>query len=149
MIAIPLLRRRRPTDDPPPLVIHTTSLCTVSNHFLFLKARNSPFPKFFKRGLNVTLSTDDPLLFHLSEDPLLEEYTTARTAYDLSMLDMCEIARNSVLQSGFADERKREWLGERYAEGLLGCEPGRCNVTASRANFRTHLLQAERALIRL
>ena len=38
------------------------SVSPISNHFLFLKARNSPFPKFFRRGLNVTLSTDDPML---------------------------------------------------------------------------------------
>ena len=35
---------------------------------------DSPFYKMFERGLNVSLSTDDPLLFHLSESPLLEEY---------------------------------------------------------------------------
>jgi AMP deaminase len=125
------------------------SISPISNHFLFLKARKSPFPQFFKRGLNVTLSTDDPMLFHLSEDPLLEEYTTARTAYDLSMLDMCEIARNSVLQSGFEDARKRAWLGDRFEEGLLGCAPSKCNVTPSRATFRGQLLQAERALLQL
>ena len=125
------------------------SISPISNHFLFLKARNSPFPKFFKRGLNVTLSTDDPMLFHLSEDALLEEYTHARTAYDLSMLDMCELARNSVLQSGFEHARKQEWLGEKYDNGALGCEPGKCNVTMTRATFRARLLNTERALVGL
>jgi len=123
------------------------SISPISNHFLFVKAVNSPFPKFFKRGLNVTLSTDDPMLFHLSEDPLLEEYTTARTAYDLSMLDMCELARNSVLQSGFEGCRKAAWLGEGYANGAIGCDPGKCNVTHARATFRSRLLQEERSLV--
>ena len=125
------------------------SLSPISNHFLFRKAKDSPFPKFFKRGLNVTLSTDDPMLFHLSEDALLEEYTHARIAYDLSMLDMCELARNSVVQSGFDDARKRSWLGERYADGAQGCEPCKCNVTPSRASFRTRLLHGELALVGL
>ena len=80
---------------------------------------------------------------------MLEEYTTARTAYDLSMLDMCEIARNSVIQSGFEDARKRKWLGDRYAKGALGCEPGKCNVTLARASFRERLLQAERDMVKL
>ena len=43
--------------------------------------------------MNVTLSTDDPLLFHLSKEPLLEEYVTARNTWSLSMPDLCEIAR--------------------------------------------------------
>lgn len=49
------------------------SLSPLSNNFLFKKIRENPFPKLFKRGLNVTLSTDDPLLFHMSDDALLEE----------------------------------------------------------------------------
>ena len=34
--------------------------------------------KFYQRGLNVTLSTDDPLIFHLTKEPLLEEYAIAK-----------------------------------------------------------------------
>eukprot|EP01082_Thalassiosira_pseudonana_P013982 g12223.t1.3.5e17418b g12223 g12223.t1 contig6:1483394-1485084(+) len=48
------------------------SISPLSNNFLFRKIAQSPFPKMFKRGLNVTLSTDDPLLFHMSDDALLE-----------------------------------------------------------------------------
>ena len=73
------------------------------------------------------------MLFHLSDEPLLEEYAAARTLFDLSMLDMCELARNSVLQSGFGDAQKRVWLGEGYARGDDGCDPTRCNVTKTRA----------------
>ena len=48
------------------------SISPLSNNFLCRKIAQSPFPKMFKRGLNVTLSTDDPLLFHMSDDALLE-----------------------------------------------------------------------------
>lgn len=48
------------------------SISPLSNNFLFRKIGTNPFPKLFKRGLNVTLSTDDPLLFHMSDDALLE-----------------------------------------------------------------------------
>ena len=65
------------------------------------------------------------------------------------MIDMAELARNSVMQSGFEDERKRAWLGERYADGVLGCEPAKCNVTPARVTFRSDLLRAERALVGL
>lgn len=66
----------------------------LSNNFLFKKIRDSPFPKFFRRGLNVTLSTDDPLLFHMSDDALLEEYSVARATFDLSMTDMVCMCRH-------------------------------------------------------
>lgn len=49
----------------------------ISNNALFLAFCKHPFPLFFRRGLNVSLSTDDPLLFHLTDDPLLEEYSLA------------------------------------------------------------------------
>jgi len=32
----------------------------LSNNLLFLEYDKNPFPRFFQRGLNVTLSTDDP-----------------------------------------------------------------------------------------
>ena len=64
------------------------SISPLSNNFLFRKIAENPFQKFFRRGLNVTLSTDDPLLFHMSDDALLEEYSVARASFDLSMTDL-------------------------------------------------------------
>ena len=46
----------------------------LSNNKLFLRYQKNPFPVFFKRGLNISLSTDDPLMLHYTKDPLLEEY---------------------------------------------------------------------------
>merc|ERR1712125_103439 len=86
------------------------SCSPLSNNFLFRKIGDSPFLKFFRRGLNITLSTDDPLLFHMSDDPLLEEYSVARATFGLSMTDLSEIARSSILQSGFEDDFKKKWL---------------------------------------
>ncbi len=34
----------------------------LSNNSLFLDYKRNPFPLMFKRGLNVSLSTDDPLV---------------------------------------------------------------------------------------
>lgn len=98
------------------------SISPLSNNFLFRKIRDNPFPKFFRRGLNVTLSTDDPLLFHMSDDALLEEYSVARASFDLQMTDLMELARNSILQSGFEDDFKKKWLGEDYAKGVTFCD---------------------------
>lgn len=49
----------------------------LSNNSLFLDYKKNPFPVFFQRGLNVSLSSDDPLLIHLTKEALVEEYSVA------------------------------------------------------------------------
>ena len=49
----------------------------LSNNSLFLDYHRNPFPTFFARGMNVSLSTDDPLMIHLTKEPLVEEYSVA------------------------------------------------------------------------
>ena len=65
----------------------------LSNNALFLTYERNPLPDFFRTGLNVSLSTDDPLQFHFTkvgllqywktqdvnyvQEPLLEEYSVA------------------------------------------------------------------------
>ena len=93
------------------------SMSPLSNNKLFLKFLNNPFIRFYERGLNVTLSTDDPLMIHLTREPLLEEYSVAAQALELSNVSLCEIARNSVLQSGFSYHIKKKWLGNDFLEG--------------------------------
>lgn len=125
------------------------SISPLSNNFLFLKIAQNPFPKLFRRGLNVTLSTDDPLLFHLSDDALLEEYSVARATFDLSMVDMMEIARNSVRQSGFSDDFKEKWLGKDYKRGLTFCDENITHVPLIRAKFRAEHLAMEHMMVHL
>lgn len=97
----------------------------------------------------MTLSTDDPLLFHMSNDALLEEYSVARASFDLSMTDVSEIARNSVLQSGFEDELKKQWLGEDYQRGITFCDEVKTHVPLIRAKFRAEHLALEHMLFNL
>jgi len=127
----------------------------ISNNFLFLRFKDSPFHKFFRTGLNVSLSTDDPLLFHMSDDPLLEEYAVARQVWNLSVPDVCEICRNSVIQSGFPDEIKADWLGPLYhlnmntfldvkpEDMIRSYYPGKTNVPMIRAHYRCEQLISE------
>jgi len=49
----------------------------LSNNKLFLDYYRNPFVKYFAQGLNVSLSTDDPLMLHYTKDPLVEEYSVA------------------------------------------------------------------------
>lgn len=110
----------------------------LSNNKLFLDYNKNPFPKYFKQGMNVSLSTDDPLMLHYTKDALVEEYSVATQVWKLSSTDQCEIARNrlvrqilcffisfkimpasnlcSVIQSGWEDVYKRHFLGEGYSD---------------------------------
>jgi len=43
----------------------------LSNNALFLTYERNPLPDFIKAGLNVSLSTDDPLQFHFTKVRLI------------------------------------------------------------------------------
>lgn len=124
------------------------SMSPLSNNKLFLKFLNNPFLKFFERGLNVTLSTDDPLMIHLTREPLLEEYSVVAQALDLSNVSLCEIARNSVLQCGFAYETKKKWLGEKFIEGGPNSnDPAKTSLSWIRYSFRFEAFNEENKYI--
>ena len=120
------------------------SVSPISNNALFKSFLANPFKHFFRNGLNVTLSTDDPLIFHFTDDSLMEEYSTAAKVWNLSRIDLCEIARNSVLQSGFSHKSKKEWLGSNYMKnGAKGNDIYRTNVPNVRLEFRNETLKDE------
>eukprot|EP00484_Ammonia_sp_Unknown_P028508 CAMPEP_0197033308 /NCGR_PEP_ID=MMETSP1384-20130603/11747_1 /TAXON_ID=29189 /ORGANISM="Ammonia sp." /LENGTH=971 /DNA_ID=CAMNT_0042463099 /DNA_START=24 /DNA_END=2939 /DNA_ORIENTATION=+ len=121
------------------------SMSPLSNNLLFVEYDRNPLQLFFQRGLNVTLSTDDPLIIHYTKDPLIEEYAIAAQVYKLSAIDMCEIARNSVLQSGFPLNQKRHWVGTHgiFRRGVAGNNVKQTNVPDIRLLFRDELLSEE------
>ena len=45
----------------------------LSNNSLFLDISKNPFHDYFETGMFISLSTDDPLQFHMSKEPLIEE----------------------------------------------------------------------------
>jgi AMP deaminase len=85
------------------------------------------------------------LQFAFTKEPLIEEYAVAAQIYKLSPVDMCELAKNSVKQSGYELSVKEQWLGP-------GCDkPGRegntmvkTNVPDRREEFRHFTLMQER-----
>lgn len=120
------------------------SMSPLSNNLLFVEYDKNPFPKFFARGLNVTLSTDDPLMIHVTKEPLVEEYSVAAQVWKLSSIDTCEIARNSVLQSGFDHQSKLHWLGKDYfLRSPESNDTHVTNVPKIRIAFRLGLLDEE------
>ncbi|XP_014673024.1 PREDICTED: AMP deaminase 2-like [Priapulus caudatus] len=113
------------------------AMSPLSNNSLFLNYNRNPLPEYLARGLNVSLSTDDPLQFHFTKEPLMEEYSIAAQVWKLSSADMCELARNSVMMSGFSREVKQHWLGENYRlPGVQGNDITRTNVPDIRVAYR-------------
>ncbi|XP_018675357.2 probable AMP deaminase isoform X2 [Musa acuminata AAA Group] len=126
------------------------AMSPLSNNSLFLDYHRNPLPIFFLRGLNVSLSTDDPLQIHLTKEPLVEEYSIAASVWKLSSCDLCEIARNSVLQSGFSHALKSHWIGKSYYKrGPEGNEIHKTNVPHIRVEFRNMIWKEEMQLVYL
>ncbi|XP_074568208.1 putative AMP deaminase isoform X2 [Curcuma longa] len=126
------------------------AMSPLSNNSLFLDYHRNPFPMFFRRGLNVSLSTDDPLQIHLTKEPLVEEYSIAASVWKLSSCDLCEIARNSVCQSGFSHALKSHWIGKHYYKRGPDCNDiHRTNVPHIRLEFRDMIWREEMRLVYL
>ncbi|QIW97343.1 hypothetical protein AMS68_002861 [Peltaster fructicola] len=124
------------------------AMSPLSNNALFLAYERNPFLQYYRRGLNVSLSTDDPLQFAFTKEPLIEEYAVAAQIYKLSAVDMCELAKHSVLQSGFEHTVKQRWLGQNYnLPGVLGNDMAKTNVPNIRSAFRHETWQLELAMI--
>nr|XP_046239751.1 AMP deaminase 2-like isoform X2 [Scatophagus argus] len=124
------------------------AMSPLSNNSLFLSYHRNPLPEYLSRGLMVSLSTDDPLQFHFTKEPLMEEYSIATQVWKLSSCDMCELARNSVLMSGFSHKAKSYWLGPSYCkEGPLSNDIRRTNVPDIRVAYRSETLSEELQLI--
>lgn len=116
----------------------------LSNNALFCKYADNPFPTFFRRGLNVALATDGALMFHHTEQPLIEEYSTARNFWAFSSADVCEIAKNSVCMSGFPRAVKEQWLGKLFDfHSVIGNDVRRSNVPITRSAFRYEVYMEE------
>ncbi|CAC9698922.1 AMP deaminase,putative [Plasmodium sp. DRC-Itaito] len=124
------------------------ALSPLSNNALFLhigrnKIYKNPFKRFFKIGLNVTLSTDDPLMFHFTDEPLLEEYSICAHTWKLSTIDLCEIARASVIQSGYEPAFKKHWLGDENEFFNFQNDPNKTNLSNTRMVYRKNTLEEE------
>lgn len=124
------------------------AMSPLSNNALFLTYDKNPFPAYFKRGLNVALSTDDPLQFSYTREPLIEEYSVAAQIWKLSNVDMSELAKNSVKMSGFEYELKKHWIGHNFPKnGTDGNDIEKTNVPDIRVAYRTETLETEHELI--
>jgi AMP deaminase len=68
--------------------------------------------------------------------------------YKLPQSSLAELARNSVIQSGFEMELKRHWLGQHwYLPGASGNDIHKTNVPSIRLAYRHQTLLEELALV--
>jgi aminodeoxyfutalosine deaminase len=87
-------------------------VCPTSN--LFIKAfvdkmEDHPIALMLKKGIFVTLNTDDPLLFEVE---LNGEYEAVYKGTDLSFSQMLILLTNTVKASFMEDEAKKALLDE-------------------------------------
>ena len=68
-----------------------------------------PVRKLFDAGVQVTLNTDDPDMFHTN---LLREYRIAQQVFGFSEDELRELAKNSFRASFLPEEKKREYLAK-------------------------------------
>ena len=83
-----------------------------------------------------------PAQIHLTKEPLVEEYSVAAQVWKLTATDLCEIARNSVLHSGFPHQVRPPatiilpwlWAGRKHSmsvRDLLALHGGSAKGTAA------------------
>jgi AMP deaminase len=53
------------------------AMSPLSNNSLFISYHRNPLPEYLMKGLNVSISTDDPLQFHFTKEALMEEFSIA------------------------------------------------------------------------
>ena len=84
------------------------------------------------------------------QEPLVEEYCVAAQVWKMNSVDLCEIARNSVLQSGFEHPYRAHFIGPNYATpGPRGNDIYMTNVPDIRLQFRLETLMGEHSVIQV
>jgi AMP deaminase len=76
------------------------AMTPISNHFLTRDSRCLYIDVLFNCGLKLSIGTDNPLMLHLSENPLLEEYINAKNIFNFSLIDLMELVSNSYIING-------------------------------------------------
>ena len=76
------------------------AIAPISNNYLTRGYKCLHLDLLFNLGLNMSISSDDPLMFHLTEDPLLEDIIMVKNLYLLSFTDLVELINNSYIING-------------------------------------------------
>ena len=87
------------------------TVCPLSNLKLCVVTdlREHPLKRMLEAGLMATVNSDDPAYFG---GYVLDNFTAARDALDLSTDDIVTLARNSITGSWANEAQKKRWLAE-------------------------------------
>lgn len=103
-----------------------------------------PFHKLFRRGLNLNISTANPLLAHMTTEPFLEEISVLMQVQNLNPVDVAELMHNAMLASGFNAATKQQWLGDGYNREVAEAnDPCKTNLSSVRYTYRFEALHME------
>jgi len=85
--------------------------CPVSNVALdvYPEIADHPIGEFLDRGLNVSINSDDPPMFHAD---LTENFKRVTSTFDLSTDEIVTLARNSFEATFIRDGKKQMYLDE-------------------------------------
>ncbi|MCA9034762.1 MAG: hypothetical protein KDA91_06505 [Planctomycetaceae bacterium] len=88
----------------------TLEVCPISNQTLGYVAdvRLHPANGYIRRGLTCVISSDDPCI--LGNDGLSYDFWTVCMAWDLDLMTLRELARNSIRQSLLDEDKKKDRL---------------------------------------
>lgn len=87
-------------------------VCITSNTFtkkVVQEAKDHPIKEFYKKGMLVTVNTDDPVFF---KSNLLDEYEVCRSALKFSMDEIKQLVKNAYIASFLSDEEKKYYLAK-------------------------------------
>lgn len=80
----------------------------ISNEFILgVKEDRHPFPLYWKAGIPLVISTDDPGILRTN---LVEQYTLLVLRYQLDYYSIKQLVRNSIIYSFANKEQKKELL---------------------------------------
>lgn len=89
-------------------------LCPVSNQLLRYvdDIRTHPGSSYLATGLPVTLSSDDPSIYNYDSAANTPDFFMAFLSWDLTLLQMKQIAKNSLIYSALSEDEKATKLIE-------------------------------------
>lgn len=127
------------------------SMSPIFESKVFLEtAASHPFLKFFRTGLNLSISTANPLLAHMTNQPLLEEISVLMQVQNLNSADIAELMHNAMLTSGFPHATKQKWLGPGFYREIADAnDTNKTNLSSARYTYRFETLHLELEYLRV
>lgn len=85
-------------------------VCPISNQSLgyTTNVRNHPFVEYIKRGVTVSICSDDPM--YMEHNSLVDDFFALIVCFDLDLSDIKQLCINSIMYSSLDDETKSKLI---------------------------------------